>query len=121
LQVQRTAEAVTVPKKAQHGIQASEAVAWSPPRAEFKTLTLPTAAPADAETESRIAVWYPCNPLLLERLRANDPAKADALACVRLSVPKELVLGNTANGPATYVGDFSQYAHVSRVLSARGS
>lgn len=57
--------------------------------------------------------------MLLEQLRADDPAKADALACVTLSVPKEQVLGNSISGPATYSGDFSKYVSVSSAREAK--
>lgn len=90
---------------------ASDAAASSSARMERITLVLPP-SPKGAATEKLTSKLYPCDNLLLDRLRATDPGKADALACVKLSVPKEYVLGNTTNGAATYSGDFSQYVRV---------
>lgn len=112
LQVRRSPEAATGITHAAPTEQASGAAA-SPPAAlrENVTLSLPP-LPRDAATENLTAEQYPCDGLLWAKLRATDPRKADALACVNLSVPKEYVLGNTTNGVATYNGDFSQYVRV---------
>lgn len=112
LQVRRSPEpAMGNVHKAAAGQAADAAAASSSARTERITLSLPP-SPKDAATEKLNAKLYPCDNLLLDRLRAIDPGKADVLACVKLSVPKEYVLGNTANGAATYSGDFSQYVRV---------
>lgn len=59
-----------------------------------------------------IASLYPCNEVLVEKLRETDPTKANNLACVRLSVPKENVVGRTIGGPSTYAGDYSRFVRV---------
>jgi hypothetical protein len=111
LQVRRSPESATGTTHAGPTGQAF-GVAGSPPaRTERVTLVLPP-SPKDDATRKLTAKLYPCDGLLLDRLRAIDAGKADALACVKLSIPKEYVLGNTTNGAATYSGDFSQYVRV---------
>lgn len=56
---------------------------------------------------------YRCDDLRLDALRAVDRAKVDSLACIKLSVPKDHMLGHTVNGAATYRGGFSQYVQAS--------
>ncbi|MGN6083987.1 hypothetical protein, partial [Trinickia sp.] len=112
LQVQRSPEAARAASYARPPEHAS-----TTPAAPYSlhteniTLSLPS-LPKSAAAEPFTAKQYPCNGLLLDKLRATDPGKADALACVKLSIPKEYVLGNTTNGAATYSGDFSQYVRV---------
>lgn len=115
LQVRKTAEPSKLPKTAQFSQQASGVTTVVEPQVKYRTLALP----ADALAKKHIASWYRCNSMLLEQLRADDPAKADALACVTLSVPKEQVLGNSISGPATYSGDFSKYVSVSSAREAK--
>jgi hypothetical protein len=59
-----------------------------------------------------IASLFPCNEVLVEKLRESNQAKADNLACVKLSVPKENVVGRTIGGAATYAGDFSRFVRI---------
>jgi hypothetical protein len=113
LQVRRTPEPSTAPPKAQTGNPASGVIVPTARKEDFKTLVLPEAQ-TGAKAKEQIAGWYPCNKLLLEKLRANDPGKADELVCVTLSVPKEQILGNTTNGPATYIGNFSQFVQFTK-------
>jgi hypothetical protein len=65
-----------------------------------------------ARDRRTIASLYPCDEILLEKLRESNPAKADNLACVRLSVPKEDVIGRAIGGAATYAGDFSRFVSI---------
>lgn len=62
-----------------------------------------------SQDRRRIETLYPCDVVLVEKLRETNSAKADNLACVKLSVPKENVVGRTIGGPATYAGDFSRF------------
>lgn len=119
LQVRKTAESMPIKTQASPSSQASDALASSPKSVKYKTLAMP-AGPTDEQTEKRLTAIYPCDQLLMERLNASDPSKARALACVRLSVPKEQVLGNTMNGFATYSGDFSQYIHAASASLTKG-
>lgn len=111
LQVRRSPAPMTGATHAAPTGTASDVAASSSARMERITLALPPSS-KDAATEKLTSKLYPCDNLLLDRLRAIDAGKADALACVKLSVPKEYVLGNTTNGAATYSGDFSQYVRV---------
>jgi hypothetical protein len=111
LQVKRTA----APSSANNGPRAegSAPVAQAPTASRVAFIPLTIATPKTGTSESKDFVrLYACDPLLMERLRAVDPAKAGALACVKLSVAKDHLIGHTVNGPATYSGEFSQYVQV---------
>lgn len=53
-----------------------------------------------------------CDPLLLDKLRAQDLARSKQLVCVKISVPKTAVVGRTVDGIATYKGAFTSYLKV---------
>lgn len=120
LQVRRSATANAATAQPSAGSNESKPATKLSEPAEFKTLTM-LAAPTDEQMEKQVSAMYPCDRLLIEKLRVVDPKKADALACVRLSVPKEQLLGNTTNGAATYQGDFSQYVRGPSALKAQRS
>ncbi|WEY37770.1 hypothetical protein [Paraburkholderia sp. SUR17] len=108
LQVQRVMAPSATPQKQRQDVPASEPHGAVPPRTNLVPLTLRVPKAGTPHTDGFLAS-YSCDDLRLERLRAVDPAKADSLACVKLSVPKDHMLGHTVNGAATYLGDFSQY------------
>lgn len=121
LQIQQTVDTPSVEKAQTPGTPASSTTNAQPPGTPASAthgspqthvtlipLTIPKPKTIKSQTNS-FPTLYPCDPALVEKLRVVDSAKADSLACVKLSVPKDHLIGRTVNGPATYSGDFSQY------------
>jgi len=76
-----------------------------------EVLWLPKLQPA-ASSQSNVAFVSGCDPLLLDKLSAQDQARSARLVCVKISVPKNAIVGRTVNGPATYEGAFTSYLKV---------
>lgn len=109
-QVQRSAKTTTLPIADPSSNLKFEVNRGRRKHIELDVLKLP-AAISNSQIVSQLEAMYPCDKLLLERLRADDlgKPKADELFCVTLSVPRDQLLGYTMNGPRTYFGDFSRY------------
>lgn len=81
---------------------------------EVKTLAI--SEEPDAGAKSKDTGAYSCDYLMLDHLHTTDPTKANALACIKLSVPKDQVMGYTINGSRTYAGEYSQYVAAPKPL-----
>lgn len=112
LQVQRVIDPSTTQEDQHSDASALEAHGTRQHRANLIPLTLRVPKEVNARADG-FMTSYRCDDLRLDALRAVDRTKADSLACVKLSVPKDHMLGHTVNGAATYRGGFSQYVHAS--------
>lgn len=118
LQIKQTADASDAKKAQSPDTQASSATQTqaasttasanhaSPSNISLVPLTL--SKPKNSKMKD-LAALYPCDSALAEKLRSVDSEKANSLVCAKLSVPKDHLIGRTINGPATYLGEFSQY------------
>ncbi|WP_208949071.1 hypothetical protein, partial [Paraburkholderia unamae] len=111
LQVRRTGVQPTGPLGDQRAKAILGASDVSKPSVTFRTLVIPEQNAREEDQRDK-AKSFPCSQALLEKLRSTDREKADGLACIKLSVPKDHLIGHTVNGPATYAGDFSQYVRM---------
>ncbi|HKR39816.1 MAG TPA: hypothetical protein VJU59_09065 [Paraburkholderia sp.] len=97
-------------RKDPHGKVVSNATGELMDRAG-EVLWLPQAQPAGA-SQVKVDVPSGCDPILLDKLSAQDQARSEQLVCVKISVPKTGIVGRTVDGIATYKAAFTSYVKV---------
>jgi len=99
--------------RSQKGAKGTRAVAATGGSADHmgEVLWLPKLQPA-ASSQSNVVFSSGCDPLLLDKLSAQDQARSARLVCVKISVPKNAIVGRTVDGLATYEGAFTSYLKV---------